>query len=228
MLDAVLLDWEGVLADTALARRDALLSALGEEGLHLDTATYGEVCAGHSVHASVQHALTSLGRNDNALAALVTLRASRAFRDRLQRGMTLTPGARAFVARMQLASRVGVVTCSSRAEMEIALRLSELEDAMATVVSADDVLDEPPSPSAYLLALDNLSRLRAVQHDRVVAIAASLPALRAARAAGLRTIAVAAPAHVALEADGAVDSVDALTVRELSRLAGVSATERQR
>ena len=33
MLDAVLLEWEGVLADTGIVRRDLLLRALADEGL---------------------------------------------------------------------------------------------------------------------------------------------------------------------------------------------------
>ena len=52
MADGVLLDWEGVLADTADARRDALQRALAGEGIAFDRATYDHLGAGRSVRAA--------------------------------------------------------------------------------------------------------------------------------------------------------------------------------
>jgi beta-phosphoglucomutase-like phosphatase (HAD superfamily) len=62
-----------------------------------------------------------------------------------------------------------------------------------------------------------------VRREHVVALAATRAAIHAARVAGVRTIAVGAPAHVALDADGALTSLDGVTVDELTALAGISA-----
>ena len=59
--------------------------------------------------------------------------------------------------------------------------------------------------------------------DRVVVLAATMPAIRAAREAGLRTVAVNAPAHVALEADAAIGSLDGLTLDAVDALLGIAA-----
>ena len=204
MVDAVLLEWEGALADTAVARREALARALAEEG--------------------VQHDALRL---DRTLADLVALRAARAFAERLGKGFVLLPGAREFVERAQLGSRLGIVTSASRAETEFVLRLAGLDGAASIIVTADDALDAPPSPEMIEHALQHLSRLRPLRREHVVAMASTSPALRAARAAGVRTIAVGAPAHVAVDADGAVSAVEGLVLGDLARLGGIATKERQ-
>src|SRR3954451_23327765 len=97
MLDAVLLEWEGVLADTASARRDALSRALAAEGIRLDAQSWFPDGHDESPRDAISSALTQLGRADPTLADLVAARATRAFAERLGQGFTLLPGAREFV-----------------------------------------------------------------------------------------------------------------------------------
>jgi beta-phosphoglucomutase-like phosphatase (HAD superfamily) len=61
-----------------------------------------------------------------------------------------------------------------------------------------------------------------VKAHRVVVLATDLPAIRAAREAGLRTVAIKAPAHVAVEADAAVDSLSGLTLDVIDALLGIA------
>ncbi len=201
MLDAVLLEWEGVLADTTVARREALLRALAEEGVEYE----------------------ALG-SDPALSDLVALRATRAFAERIGKGLVLLPGARAFVELIQVASRLAIITSATRAETEFVLRLAGLDGAVTTIVSADDALD---GVAAVERVIAHLARLRPVKRERMVALASAAPALRAARDAGVRTIAVNAPAHVAIDADGALAAIDGATIEDLIRLSGISTLERR-
>jgi beta-phosphoglucomutase-like phosphatase (HAD superfamily) len=218
MVNAVLLEWEGVLADTRLARRNALLAALAEEGVASDAVADEESCRGRSVHVAATTALRLAGRGDATLADLVALRAERAFLAGLAAGFVLAPGAAAFVEHAQLRARLMIVTRATRAETDLVLRLSGLDGAISAVVSADDVLGDVPSASLYTQALDHLARRRPIEASRTVAVVDALPGIRAARAAGVPVLAVGAPAHEALEADGAVDAVDRLTMDELARL----------
>ena len=199
MLDAVLLEWEGVLVDTSDARRDALVRALADEGVQ-----YEQLEA------------------DPALADLIALRATRAFAERIGKGLVLLPGAREFVERVQLGSRLAIVTSATRAETEFVLRLAGLDAAVSTVVSSDDALD---GTAAYERAVRHVARVRAIRRDHVVALASTSPALRAARAVGVRTVAVSAPAHVALDADGAIASVDGVVLADLARIGGIATME---
>jgi len=207
MVDAVLLEWEGVLVDTRAARRDALRAALAAEGVAHTLSDDDEQLRGIGVAASVRTVLRHMGCTDATLAELLALRASRAFADTLARGLLLAPGAEAFMRRLTARARVAVVTRASRAETEPALRMAGLEDAVTTIVCADDVAGETPCPAAFHAAIDRLRRVRAVEPRDALAVVDALPAIRAARAAGTRVLAVGAPAHEAMSADAAVDTL---------------------
>jgi beta-phosphoglucomutase-like phosphatase (HAD superfamily) len=226
MVDAVLLEWEGVLADTGAARREALLRALADEGVLWNAAAYEACCGGLDVHAAASAALDNAGLDDATLTDLVALRASRGFLEQVAQGFSLQPGGARFIAEAEHRARVAIVTRAARAETEIVLRLSGLESAIACIVTADDVPAPPPASNGYERALAHLARRRIVQPHRSVALIDTTPAVRAAHGARLRTLAVGAPAHVAIDADAAVDSIDGLTMDAASALVGVAALER--
>src|SRR4051812_2514516 len=117
MLDAVLLEWDGVLADTGGARRAALLRALAEEGVPATGAAHDACAAGLDLPAAVAALIGARG-TDSTLAELVTLRARRAFAEQLGRGLTLMPGAAELVVQAQHRVRLAVVSSASRAETE--------------------------------------------------------------------------------------------------------------
>ena len=165
---------------------------------------------------------------DDVLSSIVAARASRAFAERLGKGFLLMDGARELLESAQAASRVAIVTRATRSETEFVLRLAGLDSVVSSIVSADDELDAWPSPAPFIAAIARLSIRREARADRSIAIATSVDALRSARAASLRTVALGAPAHVALEADGAVDSLAGLTLPALARIAGIAAAERRR
>ena len=203
MPDALLLDWEGCIVDTAVMRRDALQRALQEEGLALNAAS----------------------TPDPVVADLIAARASRAFAERLGKGFLLVDGARALLEAAQLTSRIAIVTRATRSETEFVLRLAELDGVVSTIVSADDDVHAPPSPAPFLAALAQLAKRRETRPGQSIAVATSADVLRSARSATLRTVALAAPAHIALEADGAVDSLGGLTLAGLARIAGIQTAE---
>lgn len=188
MPDAVLLEWEGVLADTGSARRDALLRALADEGVAWNAAAYDACCGGLDVRAAAARALASAGRDDATLADIVALRANRAFTEWLASGFTLMPGVRELLDAIEHRTRLAIVTGAGRAETEIALRLSGLDRSVGIVVTADEVTELPPAPALYERALSRLARSRPVRPDRVVAVVRSPAAIAAARAAGIRTV----------------------------------------
>jgi beta-phosphoglucomutase-like phosphatase (HAD superfamily) len=121
---------------------------------------------------------------------------------------------------------VALVTRASREETDIFLRLSGLAASVACVVAADDVLDLPPAPELFDKALAQLGRRRPLRRDRSVALVGAAASIRAARRAGLRALAVGAPAHVAMEADGSAATLAGLTLDAVTALAGVAPVER--
>lgn len=211
MLDAVLLEWEGVLADTGIVRRDLLLRALADEGVHWTAEAFDASCGEFDTHAMAVAAFASVGRIDATLAELVALRVSRGYAERLSRGFSLRPGAARLVADLAPHVRLAIVTRARRAETEVALAVSGLVDSIGTVVTADDGVEGPPAAATYTKAVARLSRTRPVAVESSVAIVDCAAAVRAARAAGVHILTVGAPAQVAGHADGVVDSLVGLT-----------------
>jgi beta-phosphoglucomutase-like phosphatase (HAD superfamily) len=225
MVDAVLLEWEGVLADTGLARRDSMLRALADEGVPFDATAYDACCGGLDVHAAASAAVARSGRADAVLVDLVALRAGRDFMERLAQGVSLQRDAARFVAAVQHRSRIAIVTRATRAETDLVLGMSGLASAVACIVTADDVLTPPPAPAAYEQALRHLSRMRLVRPDRAIALVDGSAGARAARAAGIRALVVGAPAHVAMDGDATVDDLTGLMVDAMAALVGVATVE---
>ena len=222
MADAVLLDWEGLLTDTTESRRAALALALAAEGAVLDEDAYEDRFAGRSLRSIIASAL-EWRAGDDTLVELVTLRAQRELGARLAQGFVVEPEAMRFVEHAQLRAPVAIVTAAGRDETDAALRLAGLRDSFSAIVSADDVPGDAPSRAQYDLVLAHLERRRAspLARERVVALATTRPGILAAREAGLRTIAVGAPAHVAVEADGALESIAGATLDTLDALVGI-------
>ena len=81
MIEAVLFEFDGVLADTRDARRRALLDTLEEDGVTIDDAKYAEWCASLPVSAAVRTALARSGVHaDDTRVDLTAVRADRKFR----------------------------------------------------------------------------------------------------------------------------------------------------
>ena len=225
MPDALLLDWEGCIVDTVPMRGIALQQALRDEGLTISDDDRARCCEGASVDTSVRRALAAVDATDQVLADLVATRAARAFAERLGKGFVMRAGALELLVNAQVTSRIAIVTLASRTETEFVLRLSGLESAVSTIVSANDEFPAPPSPAAFSAAIAQLAKRRAIRTERCIALASSVEMLRSARLAGLRTIALGAPAHIALEANGAVDTLEGLNMSMFSRIAGIPAAE---
>lgn len=207
MVDAVLLEWEGVLADTRPARRDALRRALSAEGVAHTLSDDDEQLRGLGVRATVRVVMRHIGSTDATLAELLEMRARREFAATLAHGLVLADGAAAFVERVQSRARLAIVSRASRDECDTMLQLSGLEPAVSTIVCASDTEDDAPSASLYRQAMSRLARIAPGSSEGAVAIVDRGPAIRAAREAGVRVIAVGSPACEAMDADVAVEGL---------------------
>lgn len=220
MLDTVLLELEGVIADTGEAQRDAVIAALCADGIQLPGAEYRELCAGLSFDEAMRAAYRGVGRGrDETAIALASHRAERAYRAYIGKGLTLVEGARETLERLHDSVRLALVTRSPRDDAMFILSLARVEHLFTCVVAAEDAPGKP-SPEPYRLALARLQRARArVVRGTFVAVEDGLPGVRSARAAGLATVVVGdVPAHVAVEADGYITSIAGLTADALLSL----------
>jgi HAD superfamily hydrolase (TIGR01509 family) len=220
-MHVVLLEFEGILADTSPHRLAALRDALAVDGLALDDETWAEHCLGLSVDASVQAARQALGAADDPVAAEVArLRAERAFTLRIGRGLLMQPGGLALVQALRTQARLALVTRAARRDVDFVLTLANLADTFTCIVTADDKVAGKPSPAPYALALEKLSRTAPVVPGEALAFEDARPGIRSARAAGLRTVAVGPlPVHHAIEADAYYPTLAGMSFDEMRILA---------
>jgi beta-phosphoglucomutase-like phosphatase (HAD superfamily) len=214
MIAAVCFEPEGLLLDTADARRDALAASLAVDGIALPRDVPPADGAERRPTASLlAHLAPSL---DDTARELAVLRAEREFERRLRAGVALVPGAREALEALAGGLRLAVVTRLRRASAEQALALAGLDAHVGVVVAAEDVRHPPPDPAAHRAAHARLARvLPAARPSRaVVALENGADGVRAARAAGLRAIFVGppdAPARSDVAADARLTALAGLT-----------------
>lgn len=220
--DTLLLEFEGVLADTAAPRRAALMRSLGEEGIQISDAEYERACAGFPPHdgAVAAAGLRRAPLDDTALE-LVALRAERYFAEMVGKGVSLRPGARAFVEEAAHRTRLAMVTRASRREVEYVLGLAGLDTAFEVIVAREDVLAPKPSPEGYEKALRRLVQRRRISRPTTSLALEDAPAgILAARAVKIPVVAVDVPqrAH-GIHADAYISTLEGMSLDAVAALA---------
>ena len=137
----------------------------------------------------------------------------------VKRGLSPLPGVKTFLALL----RGGSIPCAlgsstPRLNIATALKLLGLEDYFQVIVAAEDVKRGKPDPHVFLLAAQQL----AVPPERCVVFEDALVGVEAARAGGMKVVAVAttSPASALMRADRVVDRLDELMLRDLEELLG--------
>jgi beta-phosphoglucomutase-like phosphatase (HAD superfamily) len=220
---AVLLELEGVLVETHDARRDALVRALAEEGIAADLVAYDDLAHGFPVRTATRALLAAANEEiDEVGVELIALRAERHFAESIGTGIVLTDGARDALGALHGVARLGLVTRASRREVEPILEAADASFLFECIVTGDDVVDSPkPAPAGYQSAIRRLSRRRAMTAADAIALEDGRAGIRAARAAGLRCLAVGnVPPFRALDADGYLPTLRGATLDSLDAVGG--------
>lgn len=224
----LLVEFEGVLADTLALRRDALAEALAADGIVLSDELFA-LADGRTTEDAVARIRHAVGAPEDPTAIeLGKLRAERAFAARAGKGITLTAGAKAALEKLGATSRLAMVTRASRREVEFVLNLAGLDGLFRPIITLDDVQPPKPDRAPYLAAMSKVGQLFPGQTLRGLAVEDSVHGARAAHAAGLAVVLVGdLPAHEAMEADAWVESLAHLTPERVRALTHARA-ERKR
>lgn len=219
---AVLLELEGVLVETHDARRDALVRALAEDGIIADLVAYDDLAHGLPVRGAAR-ALTAAADEDidEIGLELLALRAERHFAESIGTGIVLTEGARDALGALHGVARLALVTRASRREVEPILEAADASFLFECIVTSDDVDAPKPDPASYHAAIRRLSRRRSMTAADAIALEDGRAGIRAARAAGLRCLAVGnVPPFRALDADGYLPTLRGATLDSLDAVGG--------
>jgi beta-phosphoglucomutase len=178
---ALLLDFNGTLSHDEHLLYEIYAGLFAEQGRPLSPEQYERELAGLAEHELIRR---WLGDRDD-LAALVAERVQR-YCTLAGDGSTIAPAAREAVRLAAAHVTVAVVSGAARVEIEQVLSGAHLTDEISAVVADGDTEHGKPHPDCYLLALDRLG----LDPGDAVAVEDTESGIAAARAAGIRVVAV--------------------------------------
>lgn len=218
-LPVLLIEFENVLAETAVLRQSALAEALAADGIEL-TADLLIAAEGRTFEDGIVRIREAVGAPDDPTAVeLSRLRAERHFAARLGKGITIPAQLRPALEKLSAMARLAVVTRAPRRDVEFVLQLARLEGMFRPIITPEDTRISKPSRRPYDVALSRVSELFPGQLLRGVAVEDCVPGVRAARDAGLLTVLVGAhQPQDAMEADCWVESLADFTPERLRLL----------
>jgi len=222
-LQAIVFDFDGVIADSEPLHLKAFQRALAEEGMTLgqdeyfnrylgydDVGVFEAIARDRGLAWTARHVTDRVARKGMKLQELIS------------GGEVLFPGAPAFIRAAAAEVPVAIASGALRHEIVQILESAALDELFAAIVASGDTPASKPSPAPYLLAFERLQKRAAKQLDpqRCVAIEDSLWGLESARQAGLRCVGVTT-SYTAVELPGAelvVEGLHALTLPMLESL----------
>jgi beta-phosphoglucomutase len=196
-LRAILFDFDGVLADSEPLHLEMFQKVLQEEGIPLSREDYYQKYLGLDDRGCFARVFRDAGRVlDETRQLDLIRRKNRAFLEHVRGRPFLMPGAAEAVQRMKKRYFLTIVSGALRSEIMAVLEGAGLERAFHAVISAEDVTEGKPSPEGFLAAIRLLNRdfvppAEILLPRECLAIEDSPWGIEAAKAAGLRCLAVA-------------------------------------
>jgi len=221
-LQAIVFDFDGVIADSEPLHLRAFQRTLEEEGLELTARDYYSRYLGYDDVGLLQALAQdrAMEMNEERIGALVARKAVK-LQELLRDGHVLFPGAVEFIRTAAAEVPIAIASGALRHEIVEIIEGAGVGDLFAAVVAAGDTPQSKPSPAPYLLAFE---KLRLEHHDldalRCVAIEDSRWGLESARGAGLRCVGVTTsyPPEELQGAELVVGGLKDLTLPALDRL----------
>ncbi len=201
----VIFDFNGTLSDDEPVLLHVFTELFGEHlGWRMRPDDYLSHLAGHSDREIIERAVVEHGPGDPDLVELMMEQRHRRYLDLVVAEAPIRPGTCALVDRLAACGvPMAVVTGAYRPEVEFVLERSEAGRHLDLVVTEEDVTNGKPDPEGFWKGAELLGLDPAV----VLVFEDSVAGIRAARSAGMATIAVegtAAPRALAAEADAVV------------------------
>lgn len=222
-LQAIVFDFDGVIADSEPLHLHAFQRTLDDEGLELTAEDYYSRYLGYDDVGLLQ-ALARDRRvplSDGQITGLVAKKGAQLL-ELLRSGAILFPGAAEFVRAAAEQVPIAIASGALRHEILEILEAADLAHLFTTIIAAGDTPQSKPSPAPYVLAFERLRHDsgRDLDPRRCVAIEDSRWGLESAHGAGLRCVGVTTsyPAGELAGAELVVGGLDELTVPVLDQL----------
>ena len=192
-LQALIFDFDGVIANTEPLHFAGLHHTLKEIGIELTEREYYADYLGYDDRGCILAALAANHRPaDAATVQRLMKRKAEAYLESVKHHQVIFPGVTELVRAAARTYPLAIASGALRHEIEYILETAGLRQAFLSITSAEDVTRGKPDPQPFLLALKALQ-----EHDATLSPASclviedSLPGVRGAVAAGMKVLAVA-------------------------------------
>jgi beta-phosphoglucomutase len=216
-LAAIVLDFDGVIADTEPLHLRAFREVLSAIGIELNEEDYYARYLGYDDQTAFRMVAQDAGRPLGAaeIAELLSQKAG-LYERALRATDVLYVGADEAIFRLAGSAPLAIASGALRSEIELVLDRAGLLRSFAAIVAAGEAPGGKPAPDQYLRAAHLLN----VAAPACVAVEDSPHGLQAARDAGMKTVAVTTtcPASALGAADLILPGLAAVRFEALSRL----------
>lgn len=217
---ALVFDFDGIITDTEPVHMEAWQGVLEPLGVFIEEEEFKTQYVGLNdrdfldvVSKNHKHYFEDAERMD------LIERKSAATIELLQKEIPLLPGVREFIEGASDGHLMAICSGANRGEIEFILKHLKWTEVFAPIVASDSVTRGKPDPEGYIRALEGLNERAGtvVLADEALAIEDSPKGIAAAKAAGLRCLAVknSFSSSDLSEADWVVDSLAEVVLNEL-------------
>jgi len=197
MLQAIIFDFDGVVADNEPIHFAMFRQVLAEIGLPLTEEDYYAKYLGFDDKGCFAAVLTAHGRPAPAstIRDLVE-RKARAYLAHIRDHLVIFPGVTQLVREAAARYPLAIASGALRHEIEFILEQAGIRKDFAQITSSEDVRRGKPDPEGYLHALAALNAGRRagqppIEAGNCLVIEDSIPGIQAGHAAGMKVLAVA-------------------------------------
>jgi beta-phosphoglucomutase len=222
-LQAILLDFDGVIANSEPLHLTAFQQMLAERGIELTADDYFAHYLGYDDVGLVQALARDrqIPMTDREMTALVA-RKGTILETLLHGGDVLFPGAVDFIRAAAAEVPIAIASGALRREILEIVEGAGVSSLFAAIVASGDTPESKPSPAPYRLAFERLQQHtgRSLDPRKCVAVEDSRWGLESAHGAGLRCVGVtnSYPADELRGAELIVSGLNRLTLPALDRL----------
>lgn len=226
MLKAVILDFDGVIADAEPVHLKAFQAVLSEEGIGLSRTEYYNKYLALDDKTCFAAILKDSGRDfDKSLIHDLTIRKSKYYDEYIRENLVIFPGVVDFVKRLYQRYPISIGSGALRHEIELILESIGIRKEFSIIVSAEEIENCKPAPDVYIRVLQLINQLDSLKsgivytHECLV-VEDSVAGIKAAHSAGMKCLAVtnSYPTEKLFEADMIVRSLEGVKIEDIEKL----------
>lgn len=194
-LRALIFDFDGVIADTEPLHFEGLRRTLADIGITLTETDYYANYLGFDDRGCILEALrVNQHPATGPLVQDMMRKKAVAYLASIKDHLVIFQGVREFIEEAAATYPIAIASGALRPEIELILERAGIRKAFRHITSAEDVMKGKPNPEPFLHALAGLNQQNttsAISPDSCLVIEDSIPGIRAAKAAGMKVLAVA-------------------------------------